>query len=71
MLNKEVLIKIRLYRTYLKGKLTSFDQNSNIILENVIEYFKDEKTGEMNEKETHNGSILLRGDSIISLSSVM
>ena len=67
MLNKEVMIKIRVYRVYLKGKLISFDQYSNILLENVVEYEKNLETGEIVETCKYSGNVLLRGDSIIAL----
>ena len=68
MLNKDVTIKIRVYRVYLKGKLIAFDQYSNILLENVIEY-KETETGEREEICTYSGDVLLRGDSIIALTT--
>ncbi len=70
MLDKEVTVKIRLYRTFLKGTLASFDQYSNILLENAIEYGQDEETGKLVERQKYTGPILLRGDSIIALRSV-
>ena len=66
MLNKDVTIKIRVYRVYLKGKLIAFDQYSNILLENVVEY-KLNETGEKEETAKYSGNVLLRGDSIIAL----
>ncbi|UYP47840.1 hypothetical protein NEF87_004125 [Candidatus Lokiarchaeum ossiferum] len=71
MLDKEVTVKIRLYRTFLKGTLASFDQYSNVLLENAIEYKQDEESGNLVEHEKYSGPILLRGDSIIALSSVI
>lgn len=71
MLDKKVTVKIRLYRTFLKGTLASFDQYSNILLENAIEYKQDEESGNLVEHEKYTGPILLRGDSIIALSSVI
>lgn len=70
MLDKKVTVKIRLYRTFLRGTLASFDQYSNILLENAVEYGQDEETGQLVEKAKYSGPILLRGDSIIALSSV-
>ncbi|QEE15882.1 LSM domain-containing protein [Promethearchaeum syntrophicum] len=66
MLNKDVSIKIRVYRVYLKGKLIAFDQYSNILLENVVEFKLNEK-GEKEEICKYSGNVLLRGDSIIAL----
>ena len=66
MLNKDVTIKIRVYRVYLKGKLIAFDQYSNILLENVVEYKLNDK-GEKEETSKYSGNVLLRGDSIIAL----
>ncbi|MHA1718516.1 MAG: LSM domain-containing protein [Promethearchaeota archaeon] len=69
MLNKKVSIKIRMYKVYLKGKLTAFDQYSNVLLENVVEYEKDPETGEKIETCKYPGTVLLRGDSIIALTT--
>lgn len=71
MVSKEVFIKVRLYNTYLKGTLVSFDQYSNILLENVTELQKNEETHQYDEIHTHTGPVILRGDSIISLASGM
>ena len=67
LLEKKVCVKIRLYNTYLEGILSAFDSYSNILLTDVVEYVKDQETGDLVEKERH-GSVLLRGDSIITLS---
>ncbi|MHA1584549.1 MAG: LSM domain-containing protein [Promethearchaeota archaeon] len=71
MQGNEVLIKIRLYNTYMKGILESFDQYSNLILKEAIEYKKDEETGALNEIERYNSPVLIRGDSIITISTGM
>ena len=71
MVMKEVFIKVRLFNTYIKGTLKSFDQYSNILLENVVEYQKNQDTNEYEEVEKHSGPMILRGDSIISLASGM
>ena len=68
LLDKKVLVKIRLYNTSLEGTLSAFDSYSNILLTDVVEYVKDKETGELVEKERYTGSVLLRGDSIITLS---
>ncbi|WP_457557663.1 LSM domain-containing protein [Candidatus Harpocratesius sp.] len=65
---KLVKIRIRLYQTFLTGTLESVDQYSNILLSNATEYQKNEETGELIEKETY-ANLLLRGDSIINLST--
>ncbi len=70
MLDKEVSVKIRLYNTYLKGKISSFDQYSNLIMEDVVEYMKNEKTGILEEKQNYGSPVLLRGDSIIAITSI-
>ena len=67
LLTKEVFIKVRMFNTYLKGTLISFDHYSNILLENVTEYGKNEETHEFSQKETYDGPVILRGDSIITL----
>ena len=61
-------VKIRLYNTYLEGTLSAFDSYSNILLTDAAEYVKDQETGDLVKKEDH-GSVLLRGDSIITLSA--
>lgn len=66
MLNKNVMIKIRIYKVYLSGKLIAFDQYSNILLEKAVEY-KLNETGEKEEICKYSGNVLLRGDSIIAL----
>jgi small nuclear ribonucleoprotein (snRNP)-like protein len=71
MLAKEVFIKVRLFNTYLKGTLTSFDHYSNILLENVTEYEKNRETHEFSQKAVYDGPIILRGDSIITLGTGM
>ena len=71
MVMKEVFIKVRLYNTYIKGTLKSCDQYSNILLENVVEYQKKADSHEYEEIEKHQGPVILRGDSIISLASGM
>ena len=71
MQGNEVLIKIRLYNTYMKGILESFDQYSNLILKEAIEYKKDGETGALNEIERYDGPVLIRGDSIITISTGM
>ena len=69
LLEKKVCVKIRLYNTYLEGILSAFDSYSNILLTDVVEYVKDKETGDLVEKERYSGSVLLRGDSIITLSA--
>ncbi len=71
MVSKEVFIKVRLYNTFIKGTLKSFDQYSNILLENVTEYQQKEDSREFSIVEEHKGPMILRGDSIISLASGM
>ncbi|MHA1562760.1 MAG: LSM domain-containing protein [Promethearchaeota archaeon] len=69
MLNKDVMIKIRVYKVYLSGKLIAFDQYSqysNILLENAVEYKLNEE-GVKEEICKYSGNVLLRGDSIIAL----
>ena len=69
LLDKKVCVKIRLYNTYLEGTLAAFDSYSNILLTGAVEFVKDQETGELVEKERYTGSVLLRGDSIITLSA--
>jgi small nuclear ribonucleoprotein (snRNP)-like protein len=66
MYGKEVKLRVRLYHTQLTGILESVDQYSNILLKDVVEYQKEDETGEMVEKGKYT-ELLLRGDSVISL----
>jgi small nuclear ribonucleoprotein (snRNP)-like protein len=68
-INKEVMLKVRIYKVYIKGILAAFDQYSNILLKNATEYFKDAE-GNFNEKGKYPGSVLVRGDSIVNISIV-
>ena len=69
VLQKELWIKVRMFNTYLKGTLIAFDQYSNLLLESVREYITDPTTHQPVEKHVYEGTVLLRGDSIISFSA--
>ena len=56
-----------MFNTYIKGTLTAFDQYSNILIENATEYEKDKESNEFIKREEYSGTIILRGDSIITL----
>lgn len=69
LFGKKVKIRVRLYQTFLIGELENADEFSNILLKNAEEFRKDEEMGEMIKKNDYT-TLLVRGDSIINLSSV-
>ena len=69
MIGKEVHLRIRLYQTFITGMLESVDQYSNILLKDAVEFKKIDTTGELIEQNKYT-NLLLRGDSIITLTTV-
>jgi small nuclear ribonucleoprotein (snRNP)-like protein len=67
-LNQEITVDIREAFVRLKGTMRMFDQFSNIILSNVVEY---ERTleGKYVEGTHYKGNILVRGDSIFNITN--
>jgi len=59
-LNKEILVELKDQRT-LKGILMGFDEHMNLVLEQAEEKGKD--------KSRRLGTVLLRGNNVISIST--
>ena len=61
ILQDEVHIKLKIWNTYLTGKLVRFDNYMNLIVENAQEiYF-----GRGGKRSKHLGTVMIRGASII------
>jgi len=61
MLHPEVRIKLKIWNTYLTGKLSKFDNYMNLIVENAKEiYF-----GRGGKRSKDLGTVMIRGASII------
>lgn len=60
-LNKEIIVELKDQRT-LKGILMGFDEHMNLVLEQAEEKGKD--------KSRRLGTVLLRGNNVISISTV-
>ena len=61
MLQPEVRIKLKIWNTYLTGKLVKFDNYMNLIVENAKEiYF-----GRGGKRSKDLGTVMIRGASII------
>jgi small nuclear ribonucleoprotein len=60
-LNKEIIVELKDQRT-LKGILMGFDEHMNLVLEQA-----EEKSASSNRRL---GTVLLRGNNVISISSV-
>ncbi|MBD3194942.1 MAG: hypothetical protein GF317_07810 [Candidatus Lokiarchaeota archaeon] len=61
ILKEEVRIKIKIWNTYLTGKLVKFDNYMNLIVENAKEiYF-----GRGGKRSKDLGTVMIRGASII------
>lgn len=61
ILKEEVRIKLKIWNTYLTGKLVKFDNYMNLIVENAKEiYF-----GRGGKRSKDLGTVMIRGASII------
>jgi len=61
MLQPEIRIKLKIWNTYLTGKLVKFDNYMNLIIENAKEiYF-----GRGGKRSKDLGTVMIRGASII------
>lgn len=61
MLQPEVRIKLKIWNTYLTGKLAKFDNYMNLIVENAKEiYF-----GRGGKRSKDLGTVMIRGASVI------
>ena len=64
ILQDEVRIKLKIWNTYLTGKLVRFDNYMNLIVKNAKEiYF-----GRGGKRSKDLGTVMIRGASIISVS---
>lgn len=67
-LNQEITVDIREAFVRIKGTMRMFDQYSNIILSNVVEYERNLE-GKYVEGTHYKGNILVRGDSIYNITN--
>jgi small nuclear ribonucleoprotein (snRNP)-like protein len=63
LLSKEITLDLREANLRLKGILRNFDQYSNLLLSNVVEFEKS-PDGTYIEITQYTGNVLVRGDSI-------
>jgi small nuclear ribonucleoprotein (snRNP)-like protein len=61
ILKDEVRIKLKIWNTYLTGKLVKFDNYMNLIVENAKEIY----IGRGGKRSKNLGTVMIRGASII------
>ena len=60
----KVLVNCRNNRK-LFGRIKAFDRHTNMVMEDVQEFWTESKSGSMENKERYISKLFLRGDSVV------